>query len=295
MKTLDRIHLEIVKAVHEQGSLTAAADELHLTQSALSHSIKKLEDQLAVQLWYREGRRLVLTEAGEYLLSSAQRIAPQFELLEERLTEYGKGERGTFKIGMECHPCYKWLLKVTGPFLKDWPYVNLDVRQKFQFGGLGALFNHEIDLLVTPDPLFKTGIHYEPVFDYEPVLVISKNHPLQKAQYIEPHQLIDETLYTYPVEPERLDIFTQFLIPAGILPKRHIPVETTEIMLTLVSCGRGVAALPRWIVEEYASEYQVRAVGLGAQGLEKKIFVGYRVSDGSIDFLKGFLQIAKGL
>ena len=293
MATLERIHLEIVRAVYEEGSLTAAANTLHLTQSALSHSMKKLEDQLGVDVWYREGRTLKPTEAGAYLLTSALRLVPQLELVEERLRQYGRGELGTFKIGMECHPCYKWLLKVAEPFLMAWPKVNLDVRQKFQFGGLGALFNHEIDLLITPDPLFKKGIHYEPVFDYEPVLVVGPAHILRQEQSVEPQQLTDETLYTYPVESERLDIFTRFLTPAGIQPRRHIPVETTEIMLQLVACNRGVASLPRWIVDEYTPEYQVFPIRLGSKGVAKQIHIGFREEDIKIDYLNGFLSLAQ--
>jgi LysR family transcriptional regulator, regulator for metE and metH len=292
MATLDRIHLDIVRAVHEKGSLTAAAESLHLTQSALSHSVKKLEDQLGVALWFREGRSLKPTDAGSYLLSCALRLAPQMELIEERLRQFGRGERGTFKIGMECHPCYKWLLKVTDPFLRAWPRVNLDVRQKFQFGGLAALYNHEIDLLVTPDPLIKPGIRFEPVFDYEPVLAVGPAHPLRTTGFCLPEQLIAETLYTYPIEPSRLDIFTHFLTPAGVQPKRHITIETTEIMLQLVSCGRGVAALPRWIVEEYANEYEAFPVRLSREGVAKRINLGFREEDESVDYLRGFFKIA---
>jgi LysR family transcriptional regulator for metE and metH len=292
LAVLEMIHLEIIRAVHEKGSLTAAADSMFLTQSALSHSIKKLEEQLGVELWYRKGRKLIPTEAGSYLLGCAHRVLPQIEVVEQRLNQFGRGERGTFKIGIECHPCYKWLLMVIEPFLMSWPRVNLDVRQKFLFGGLGALFNHEIDLLVTPDPLFKSGICYEPVFDYEPVVAVGPDHPLRNHEYIEPTQLINETLYTYPVEPERLDIFTKFLIPAGIQPLRHITVETTEIMLQMVSCGRGVAALPRWIVETYSQEYQVLPLALGRAGVEKQIFLGFREEDRQVDYLQGFLNLA---
>lgn len=294
VRTLERIHLEIVKAVHDTGSLTAAADALHLTQSALSHSIKKLEDQLGFAVWHREGRTLRPTEAGRYLLAAAQRLVPQFALVEERMAQFGRGERGTFQVGLECHPCYRWFLTVADPFLRAWPQVNLDVKQKFQFGGLGALFNHEIDLLVTPDPLFKPGVVYEPVFAYEPALAVGPGHPLRNAPWARPEDLAAETLYTFPVGADRLDIFTQFLVPAGVQPRRHLPVETTEIMAQLVARGRGVAALPRWIIEEFAGTYDVAPVRLGERGLAKSIHVGYRPEDAAVDYLRGFLDLARG-
>lgn len=290
---LERSHLAIVQEVDKQGSLTAAAEVLFLTQSALSHSMKKLEQQLGTDIWLREGRNLRLTQAGEYVLAVANRVLPQLAQAEQQLKQFAQGERGTLRIGMECHPCYQWLLKVVSPYLEAWPDVDVDVKQKFQFGGIGALFGHEIDLLVTPDPLYRKGLHFEPVFDYEQVLVVARDHPLAKAPYVKPNQLMDEVLITYPVAIDRLDVYNQFLMPAGVSPKRHKTIETTDIMLQMVSSGRGVAALPRWLAQEYADKMNVTAVRLGARGIAKQIFLGARVADANIDYLKAFIDLAR--
>lgn len=290
---LERIHLAVVREIERQGSLTAAASVLCLTQSALSHTIKKLEQNLGTDIWLREGRSLKLTQAGQYLLAVANRVLPQLDHAEERIRQYAEGERGALRIGMECHPCYQWLLKLVSPFLSAWPDVDVDVKQKFQFGGLGALFGYEIDLLVTPDPLYKPGLHYEPVFDYEQVLVVNSVHPLANVNYVEPAQLSSEVLITYPVTIERLDIYNQFLSPAGVSPKRHKPIETTDIMMQMVASGRGVTALPRWLVEEYASKLDVVPLRLGKHGIYKNIFVGIREADMNIDYLRAFVDLAR--
>nr|WP_060984079.1 LysR family transcriptional regulator [uncultured Acidovorax sp.] len=292
---LERIHLHIVQQVEKQGSLTAAAGVLNLTQSALSHSMKKLEQQLGTDVWLREGRSLRLTQAGQYLLAVANRVLPQLDQAESTLRQFAQGERGTLRIGMECHPCYQWLLKIVSPYLSAWPDVDVDVKQKFQFGGIGALFGYEIDLLVTPDPLHKPGLHFEPVFDYEQVLVVASGHPFAQQAYVKPAQLAGETLITYPVSPERLDVYTQFLAPAGIAPRRHKTIETTDIMLQMVASGRGVAALPRWLVEEYADKLAVMPVPLGPRGVAKQIFLGLREADKGIDYLHAFVMLARGL
>ncbi|MGV3653075.1 MAG: LysR substrate-binding domain-containing protein [Noviherbaspirillum sp.] len=289
---LERIHLAIVQEVEKQGTLTGAANVLCVTQSALSHSMKKLEQQVGTDIWLREGRSLRLTQAGQYLLAVANRVLPQLSLAEERLRQFGKGERGTLRIGMECHPCYQWLLKIVSPYLAAWPDVDVDVKQKFQFGGIGALFGYEIDLLVTPDPLYKPGLKFEPVFDYEQVLAVARNHALAGAEYVEPRQLMHEVLITYPVGTGRLDIYNQFLLPAGVAPKRHKTIETTDIMMQMVASGRGVAALPRWLVREYASKVDVVPVRLGPEGIAKQIFLGAREADFETDYLQAFIALA---
>lgn len=291
---LERIHLAIVQQVQQQGSLTAAADVLHVTQSALSHSMKKLEQQLGTDIWRREGRKLELTQSGQYLLEVANRVLPQLELAEERLQQYALGERGALRIGMECHPCYQWLLKVVSPYLSTWPDVDVDVKQRFQFGGLGALLDYEIDLLVTPDPVYKPGLNFEAVFDYEQVLVVAENHELATSDYIEPHQMTKEVLISYPVDLERLDIYNQFLLPAGVTPKRHKNIETTDIMLQMVASNRGVSALPRWLVEEYAEKLPIVPVKLGPNGISKQIYLGSRDVDGAVDYLQAFVELARG-
>jgi Transcriptional regulator len=290
---IERIHLEIVRAVDTHGSLTAAAKVLNLTQSALSHAVRKLERQQGADIWHREGRHLRLTQAGEYLLAVANRVLPQLTYAEERIREYGKGERGTLRIGMECHPCYQWLLKVVAPYLSGWPDVDVDVKQKFQFGGIGALFGYEIDVLVTPDPLYKQSLRFEPVFDYEQVLVVGRGHRFAGAPHVLPRQLASETLISYPIPVERQDVYNHFLTPAGVMPRQHKVIETTDILLQMVASGRGVAALPRWLVEEYADRLPITPIRLGRQGIAKQIFLGMRETDMEIDYVKAFVELAR--
>lgn len=289
---IERIHLSIVREVDRRGSLTAAAEVLFLTQSALSHTIKKLEQNLGTPVWTREGRTLRLTQAGRYLLDLAERVLPQLEHAERLMREFARGERGTLRIGMECHPCYQWLLKVVAPYLAAWPEVDVDVKQKFQFGGMKALFAYEIDLLVTPDPVFKPGLRFVPVFDFEQVLVVASSHRLAGKDRAEPSDLSDEVLITYPVDIERLDIYNQFLLPAGCAPRERKTIETTDIMLQMVASGRGVAALPRWLVDEYAGRMPVTALRLG-DGVFKQIFLGTREADAGTSYLEAFVEIAR--
>jgi len=289
---LERIHLNVLREVDERGSLTAAAKRLGLTQSALSHTVKRMEQQFGTAIWQKEGRGVRLTPAGSYLLSLAQRLLPQFDHAERVIDQFARGDKGTLRIGMECHPCYRWLLQVVEPYLRAWPGVDLDVRQRFQFGGIGALFEHEIDMLVTPDPLRRKGLHFEPVFDYEQVLVVSESHPFATRAHVVPSELEHETLITYPVEIERLDIYSQFLLPAGIAPKRHKTIETTDIMLQMVACDRGVTALPAWLVAEYQDLLGVVPVRLGRHGIAKQIFLGLRKADLEIDFIADFIKLA---
>ena len=110
---------------------------------------------------------------------------------------------------------------------------------------------------------------------------------------MQPKHLANETLISYPVPIDRLDVYTRFLIPAGVSPRQHKTIETTDIMLQMVAGGRGVAALPRWLVEEQGSKFNVVPIKLGRRGVAKQIFVGFRESDADIAYLQGFVEMAR--
>ena len=292
---IERSHLSILREIERNGTLTAAANSLHLTQSALTHAIKKLEQRTTVKLWNKEGRAIRLTQAGSYLLSVANRLVPQLEYADQVIERFARGEKGVIRIGMECHPCYQWLLKVVTPYIERYPEVDIDVKQQFQFGGMEALLNYDIDVLVTPDPIHQSGVTFKPVLDYQQVLVVSKQHALAKKTQVEPKDLAEEVLYSYPVDIDRLDIYSRFLNPAHCGPKKHKSIEATDIMLQLVAAGRGVAALPHWLVNEYADKMAIQAVRLGKAGISKNIYLGLRDDDQGIDYIQAFVKQAEWL
>ncbi len=158
-------------------TLAEAVQALYVTQPALTHAIRKLEDQLETRIWAKDGRKIRLTQSG-VLLELAGRVLPQMKYTEFLIKQILAGKRGLLRIGMECHPYYKWLQYVLTPFLKNWPYVEVELKQQFQFSGVKALMRYEVDILITPDPYKSSSLEYVPVFDYKQVLAVSKEHKL---------------------------------------------------------------------------------------------------------------------
>lgn len=289
---LERIHFQIMDALHRNESLTKAAEELHLSQSALSHSIKKLEKLLNVTLWKKNGRKLHLSAAGEYLLKAAQRLEPQYKEIERSLIAYGKGKRGMLRIGVECHPCYDFLLLPIQSFLAKWNDVDVEVTRNFRFDGYTALRDHHVDVLISPDYLEYSGLEYHPVLDFELMLAVAPEHWLASRSFVSPADLQNEILFSYPIERERLDVFVNFLLPAGSTVREHIPVENTEIMLQLVASGRGVSTFPDWIIQKHAAHYSVKGIQLGETGIHKHLYFVVRSDTAKGDYLDDFISMA---
>lgn len=290
---LDRQHLAALLEINRLGSVTAAAERLNVTQPALSHMIRKLEEQHGIKIWTKSGRGLRFTQAGEYLLSLAQRMLPQIDHAERVLDDFAAGRRGALRVGMECHPCQKWLTRLTPRYLAAWPDVDFDVRTAFRFDGVAALLAHEIDLLITPDPIDLPDLRFTPVIDYELVLVVHEAHPLASRAFAQPRDLLGEELITVPVSVERLDIYTRFLVPAHCKPRSHRTAEVTDLMLQLVAASRGVSVLPDWLVHEEGLGLPIRAVRLGKRGINKSINLGIRRGEEDVAYIAGFMAIAR--
>lgn len=290
---IERMHMEILLEVDRSGTLTGAAKNLCLTQPALSHTMKKLEERLGTPVWTKEGRSLILTQAGKYLLNTSRRLLPQIQHAEEVIKQIAEGKKGQLRIGMECHPCYQWLLNVISEFLDEWPDVDVDVKQEFQFGAVKALLGHSIDIIITPDPVKFRDLLYIPVFDYQLVLAVSGSHHLAKEKYVTPEQVARENILAYPIPKDRLDIYTQFLTPAHLRPCKHKEIETTDIMLQLVASGRGVTALPQWLVRERRNTLDIKTVRLGKEGIWKQVFIGIRKAEKDVDYIKSFIDMAE--
>lgn len=286
-------HLRTIKAIHEEGGLARAADQLNITQSALSHQIKHLEEQTGVELFVRRSKPMKLTSAGRRLLSAAEKILPEMAALEEQFKGILSGKTGRLHIAIECHACFEWLFPVLEQFRKAWGEVDVDIRPGLAFDALPALQKEEVDLVVSSDPEDIPGVEFIPLFDYSPVFVASAAHPLAQKGYVEAADFAGETLITYPVDRSRLDVFTELLTPAGVEPAAQRPVELTAVILLLVASNRGVAVLPDWVVREvkYSSDYVTRPIT--ENGLTKRLYAAVRSEDATRPFVSHFIRLAR--
>lgn len=286
-------HLRTIKAIHDTGGLARAADILNITQSALSHQIKGIEDQAGVELFVRRSKPLKLSAAGLRMLAAAETILPQVAALEEEFSGLVAGKSGRLHIAIECHACFEWLFPVLEQFRKAWPDVDVDIRPGLAFDAMPALRKEEVDLVVSSDPEDLPETDFTPLFDYEPVFVAAAAHPLAQKDIIEAEDFRGETLITYPVDRARLDVFSQLLTPAKVEPGSVRQVELTAVILLLVASNRGVAVLPDWVVRQvrYNSDYVTRP--LTKDGITRRLYAATRSDDTSRPFMAHLIRLAR--
>ncbi|MCI5112729.1 MAG: LysR family transcriptional regulator [Marivita sp.] len=286
-------HLRTIKAIHEYGGVAKAADQLNITQSALSHQIKALEDQAGVELFVRRSKPMKLSAAGMRLLRLANQVLPQVEALAAEFEGLRGGSTGRMHIAIECHACFEWLFPVLEAFRKSWPDVDVDIRPGLAFDALPALQKEEVDLVVSSDPEDIPGVTFTELFDYNAVFVASAAHPLAEKPYVDAEDFRGQTLITYPVERSRLDVFSQLLIPSKVEPAAVRQVELTAVILLLVASNRGVSVLPDWVVREvkYSSDYVTRP--LTENGVTRRLYAATRSVDTDKPFVAELIRLAR--
>lgn len=286
-------HLRTIKAIHECGGLARAADQLNITQSALSHQVKGLEDQAGVELFIRRSKPMKLSAAGLRLLRLAEQVLPQVEAMQAEFSSLRDGKTGRMHIAIECHACFEWLFPVLEGFRKHWPDVDVDIRPGLAFDALPALQKEEVDLVVSSDPEDLPGVEFVELFDYNAVFVASAAHPLAQKSHIDAEDFRGQTLITYPVERSRLDVFSQLLIPARVEPASIRQVELTAVILLLVASNRGVSVLPDWVVREvkYNSDYVTRP--LTEKGITRRLYAAVRSEDLDKPFVQELVSLAR--
>lgn len=287
-------HLHLLSALRATGSLAGAADELHVTASAVSHQLKEIESYYGVSLVNRRTRPLSFTPAGLEVLALADTILPQVARTITNIKRLANGQAGQLRLASECHSCFDWLMPILNRYRREWSDVELDFATGFEPEPHQMLLDNEIDVLITASPLPIDGIEYLPLFKYESRLVLSPTHPLAKQDKITPQDLQSQTLITYPVEQKRLDVMAHFLLPSGIAPANVRTTELTAMLIQLVASERGVASLPDWVVADYEKKGWVVSRSLG-DGVYCQLYAGIRSESANLAFVQGFLELLKGV
>ena len=290
---LELRHLRTLQALRDSGSLVRAAQLLNLTQSALSHQIKLLEDRYGQPLFERKSVPPQFTAVGERLLALADAMLPQVEGAERDIARLVLGQGGQMRIAVECHTCFDWLMPAMDAFRTRWPEVELDIVSGFHADPVGLLHQGRADVAIVSEvDADEAGVDYHALFGFEIRALLANTHPLVAKPHLVAQDFADQTIITYPVPDEMLDLIRQVLEPAGVRAPRRT-TELTVAMLQLVASGRGVAALPVWAVQGYVDRGYVTARPIGPHGLTGRLYAACMQRTAERPWLADFVTVTR--
>jgi LysR family transcriptional regulator for metE and metH len=288
--TLELRHLELVRAVAEEGSLTRAALRLHLTPSALSHQLRDAEERLGVPLFDRIGRRLRLSAAGERLLVSARSVLDELGRAYEELRHEADRPRQLIRLTTQCNTVYHWLPSRLRLFQRSHPDAELELAPGVTSDPVPALRTGEVDLAILYGPVSDTRLRLRPLFKDELVVVMPPGHRLGRSSFVSAQDFARERLIVWSMPREANLVFREVLIPAGVVPERVTHIQLTEAIVELVKGGLGVSVLPRFSVAPQLERGELVARRLTRDGKLRSWSAAWRASDAP-DYLVAFVDL----
>ncbi|MFT5882630.1 MAG: LysR family transcriptional regulator for metE and metH, partial [Crocinitomicaceae bacterium] len=219
MSFLEMRHLETLTALAETGSLTRASERVSLTQSALSHQLKALEEEYGGELFVRKTSPIQWTRLGERLLGLSYDVRRIVADAERDLSKIQQGVAGQLRIAVECHSCFDWLMPAMDIFRQAWPEVEMDLISGFHADPGGLLDEGRADLVIISQKSRRKDTDFYPLFQFEMPCLLANDHPLVQKDYLTARDFEMENLITYPIPEERMDIYRKVLRPGGVTPR----------------------------------------------------------------------------
>jgi DNA-binding transcriptional LysR family regulator len=241
---MDLSDLKIFSAVVHAGGITRAAERLHRVQSSVTTRIRQLEDELGVELFIREGKRLHLTAAGRILLGYAGQMLALAEEAETAVRD--RSPRGLFRLGAMDSTAAVRLPGPLAEYSRRHPNVVLELRTGNPEQLARALLDHQIDAALVAEPIPDVLFEKIAAFEEEPVIVASADHPPIAADRPAPKAVI---VFEHGC-PHRKRLEAWYAT-RGEMPERIVELGSYHAMLGCVVAGMGVALLPRSVLETF--------------------------------------------
>jgi LysR family transcriptional regulator, low CO2-responsive transcriptional regulator len=268
-------HLVAFITVLETGGFTRAAEALNLTQSALSHQIKTLEEQLGVDVFARIGKRSVLTQAGEILLKHATVVLRELADARQSLLELRDPGRGRLRISAAGYSCYRILPRILREFKLAYPRVEVSVSADYTGEAVQHLLEGILDIAIVVAPPPVRGLTIEPLATDELFVIVPAEHPWAKRRRVRWAELATQVLITYNKASQTHQLLLHRLAKEGAGLPETMEVREAEAVSEMVKVGLGIAVLPPWVFRASLRARRLAALSLGRTGLKRSWAIAY--------------------
>ena len=254
---MDIRHLKMIREVAAQGNLTRAAESLFLSQSALSHQLKEVEDYFKTQIFIRQKKQMLLTDAGRIILEASERILKDIESVKSSVRLLTDKDSGVIRISTECYTSYHWLSAFLKEFRTMYPKVEITINPEATYNSIQSLLDNKIDIGIVEDNL-NPKLDYVRLFGDEFVAVVAPDHPWAFLKRVNPELFLSQHYIMYNIPNEVSTVFN-LLFKTG-RPTKVYKIALTEAIIQMVKAGIGVAVLPHWVVRPFVESGELLAI-----------------------------------
>jgi LysR family transcriptional regulator for metE and metH len=288
---LDSRHLRVVAEVARTESVTRAADRLNVTQSAVSHQLREIEDRLGTAIFVRSGRRMLLTPAGRLLADAASQVLETIAQVEARVSQLARNISGELRVSAHCHTGYHWLPALVDGLRRRYPNFEIRISPEFTLNPIAALLDAKLDLAIVNDASEDKRLRFRELFDDEHVAVVHPGHAWAGRSFVTPDELVTEQLYLYSRSIDDSFIVQKVLRPAGIELRRVTYLQLTEGILEMVKAAMGASVLPKWSIANVIASGDIKAIRITRAGVFRKWYAVTLGDAASAPFVEEFIRL----
>jgi LysR family transcriptional regulator, low CO2-responsive transcriptional regulator len=267
---IDSRQIRAFASLARTGSFTLAAKELHLTQSAISHSMKALEREVGCRVLDKLGKKVVLTEAGEALLVHVERILAEMTLARAELDQLGKWGQSRLRLGASSTACQHILPTVLREFRESFPQCVISIEPGDTPEMIAALRDRRIDLAVNLEPRRDEPLSFRPLFTDELSFVLSPLHPWAREERVERSQIAKQHYILYGKRSYTASMIEEYFREEDIVLYSSIDLGSMEAIKELVKLGLGISILATWTCRKEIEERSLVSLPLGKRKLRRR-------------------------
>ncbi len=283
-------YLKLIRVVAEEGSLSKACEKLYLSQPALSHQLKELEDYCKAPVFKRIGKRMVLTELGNMILEKGNRILDNIRNLETEVESFQSQNEIKLTLASSCYTGYFWLPPIIKEFYKLYPDSEVNISHEATDDPLNYIVRGQIDLAIVSQKNQDYNLIFSEAFKDQLFVIVPPGHKWEKRRFIKVEEFSDEDVIIYP---RPITAFQKLLKTEKVFPKRKIKVQLTEARVEMVKAGLGVSVMANWAIKPYIERKEVIPIKITNKGLHRTWYIAHLKNMTDSEHLKKLMRLIK--
>lgn len=283
-------YLKLVKTIAEEGNIANSSEKLFLTQSALSHQLRELEDQLGFKVFLRKRGKWSLTEEGRELHELADQVLGAIEAGFQKIQNIREHSNGTIRLGMECYSFYQGISSFLQRMGILYPNINVELKLEATHHPVSQLMSNEIDVAVVTKKPTSRDLSSIKIFEDEIFALVHEENPLANRDFLSPEDFRSEHVIIHSFPLETVSLHEGFLKAQNVVPRKLTAIPLTEVSLDLVTFNQGIMAFPKWGLRSFRMPENIKLVKLGCDGLIREHFLILRSNDLSKKYMADFVS-----
>lgn len=283
-------YFRLIKTIAEEGSIANATERLFLTQSALSHQLRELEERLGFKVFRRSRNKWELTQEGTELYKLANKLFSSIDEGFSNIRHITEGSRGSIKLSAECQSFFHTIPGFIQKMGILYPEIDIDVTLGATHQTIAQVLSEDIDIAIVTSKPTSEALESVNVFEDEIFAVVHQESVLNELEYLEASHFEKEHLIINSFPLDGVAIYEHFLKPNKVSPKKITAIPFTEITLSMIEANMGIMCVPKWQLAPFKLSKELVFKRISKSGLKRNHYLVVKQEHRNKKYIHDFIS-----